>query len=349
MSKIEVDIIDSVTQQNVTINKNLIVPEATSSNQVPTLNQASKFGFKNRIINGDFSVWQRGTSFTFAGGTEGYTSDRFKAFNTSDGQFTVSKTTLNNKNALKITVDTAVTDLTLNKYWCGISYRFEGQHLYDLAINGKDIIISFLFNSNITSEYSICMRNLTNTTTNVQSYVTSFNYTTANTPQKIEIIIPLNTTWNPSLKNDALLGFDLFIGSINQGDYVTPSTNVWLDGNYVTTSTAVNWGATAGNFIEIAELQLEEGNVATEFEYVPYDVQLLRCMRYYEKLWAVHPNPADATNCGSVYRVIKRTTPTVTYNMDSGSDLTNLVIRPGEFYFKKPDNSGVTFFFDAEL
>jgi len=37
-----------------------------------------------------------------------------------------------------------------------------------------------------------------------------------------------------------------------------------------------------GDWIKIANVQLEEGTVATEFEHVPYDVQLLRCMRYYE-------------------------------------------------------------------
>jgi hypothetical protein len=42
---------------------------------------------KNKIINGDFGVWQRGTSFTVSTGVQTYTSDRF-AFN-RDGSGTV--------------------------------------------------------------------------------------------------------------------------------------------------------------------------------------------------------------------------------------------------------------------
>ena len=32
---------------------------------------------KNKIINGDFGIWQRGTSFTLSAGTRTYTADRF--------------------------------------------------------------------------------------------------------------------------------------------------------------------------------------------------------------------------------------------------------------------------------
>ena len=42
---------------------------------------------KNKIINGDFGIWQRGTSFTVSSGVETYTADRF-AFN-RDGTGTV--------------------------------------------------------------------------------------------------------------------------------------------------------------------------------------------------------------------------------------------------------------------
>ena len=242
----------------------------------------SNFNFKNRIINGDFSVWQRGTSFTVGGGNHTYTVDRFKTQLTASGQVTLSKNTLLNKNSAKITVNTAVTDLSANNYCYGFTYLFEGQHLYDLAINKKDVTISFWFNSNITGEYSVNLRNITDTSTNTQTYLTSFNYTTVNAHQKIEITIPLNAVWNPVLKNDENKGFQLTIAFANQGDYVTPTVNEWIDGNYLTTSTAVNWVNTVGNFIEIAELQLEEGNIATEFEKIPYDIQLQRCMRYYE-------------------------------------------------------------------
>jgi hypothetical protein len=274
--------------------------------------------FKNRIINGDFQIWQRGTTFTFGASQFGYTADRVLSSNGSDGQFTVSKSVLNNKPAFRVTVDTPPTDLTLSNYWNFIEYRFEGQHLYDLASQGKDITISFWFNSNVTGEYAVALRNTTDITVNQQSYVTSFTYTTANIPQKVEITVPLNASWNPAIQNDHNRGFTLNIAFLNQGDMITTSKDTWVDGKYGTTSTAVNWASTAGNFIEIAELQLEEGSVATDFEYVPYDIQLYRCQRYYEKnansMWFLSyvASSVQGDNITFQFKVPKRTTPTIT-------------------------------------
>ena len=318
--------------------------EAVSKDQM----DSKPVTFKNRIINGDFSIWQRGenalygtppawaasTAYnvgdkiipttangyyyecivagtsgtaepawtTTVGGTitdntvtwevkgkqlvNGYaTADRIISANSNaGGQFIVTKSNLSNKNYIKFTTGIPNSDLTLGNYWYGLKYTFEGQHLYDLAINGKTITISFWFNSNITGEFPVALRNV-GTGTSIDSYVTTFNYTTANTPKKVEITIPLNHTWAEPIVNDENIGFMLTICFINQEDFVAPAgtENTWQTGNYITTSTAVNWGATAGNFFEIAELQLEEGNVATAFECVPYDVQFHRCQRYYNR------------------------------------------------------------------
>jgi len=63
----------------------------TTPETVPT-----SLGFtagKNKIINGDFNIWQRGTSFTLAGsGVNNYTADRFNAqFNGTGATCTVSQ------------------------------------------------------------------------------------------------------------------------------------------------------------------------------------------------------------------------------------------------------------------
>ena len=49
---------------------------------------------KNKIINGDFNVWQRGTSFTpAASGNQVFTADRFSVFRDGSGTVTVSQQT----------------------------------------------------------------------------------------------------------------------------------------------------------------------------------------------------------------------------------------------------------------
>ena len=242
----------------------------------------SNFNFKNKIINGDFSVWQRGESFTSSDTNDLYTADRFVAGkNVTEGELNITKSTLDNKNSLKIKINSPITDLSGSNNVYGIVYKFEGQHLYNLALDGKDITISFLFKSNVSGEYSVALRNGTSPSSGVQSYVTNFQYENINSVQRIKITIPLNNEWNPSLLNNENIGFVLNIGFINNENFIAPSLNTWLNDNYLTTTNSVNWAANTNNYIEIAELQLEEGTVATDFEQVPFDVQLHRCRRYF--------------------------------------------------------------------
>jgi ribosomal protein L27 len=63
---------------------------AGTLNTVPSTIGAYAAG-KNKIINGDFSVWQRGTSFTPASGSNVYTADRFLATRDGTGTVTVSR------------------------------------------------------------------------------------------------------------------------------------------------------------------------------------------------------------------------------------------------------------------
>jgi hypothetical protein len=60
--------------------------KARDLSQVPN----ASLGFKNRIINGAFDVWQRATSFTLSSGVTTYTADRFYV-NTTGGAGTVSR------------------------------------------------------------------------------------------------------------------------------------------------------------------------------------------------------------------------------------------------------------------
>jgi hypothetical protein len=50
----------------------------------------------------------------------------------------------------------------------------------------------------------------------------------------------------------------------------------------------VNLADSTSNYINITGVQLEVGEVASDFEFLPYDVQLQRCQRYYNKNLAVY-------------------------------------------------------------
>lgn len=88
------------------------------------------------------------------------------------------------------------------------------------------------------------------------------------------------------------------------------------------TETFANIAITSGEYVEISEVQMEIGKVATPFEYRLYGEELALCQRYFEKLATNGENDANryngiawATNNLNVFipfQVAKRVAPTVT-------------------------------------
>ena len=279
--------------------------------------------FKNRVINGDFQIWQRGTSVTNSLG--GYkTADRWEQTG-NQGSFDVTKSTMNGWNSMKVSVNT-VPDLSRNyAIYIPFRYKFEGQHLYDIYLKGSNITISFLFRSNITGSFCVAVCNFTDTSVQIESYVHEFQYATAGAIQKVTFTVHFARAFNPALRNDANLGIVLLIAPLGGSDYQTTTKDAWLTGYYLTTPNAVNWASSVGNYVEIAQVQVEEGDTATDFEFVPFDIQLLRCMRYYFRT-DKNPNYTDhighfyALKSGSYYRrfiypfpVEMRVRPTISF------------------------------------
>ena len=114
-----------------------------------------------------------------------------------------------------------------------------------------------------------------------------------------------------------------------------------------------NGSITTGDYIEIAEVQLELGSVATEFEHRSYGEELALCQRYYEVLQeTLRGSTGGGGNDGLVnwfYKVQKRVTPTVTASIYATVSRNN-----SDFYsvqrsggYMPQINSGATS--DAEL
>lgn len=269
-------------------------------------------GNRNRIINGACSIAQR-VSFVASLNTIGYGgADRFYAANsTAGGQFTQSSSTLTFngviRNSVRQTVDTATTAFTTTNYWYGIRQIIEGFNAWDLK--GKPIAVSFIFNTNLTGTYSLAVRD----GTSGQSYVTSFA-ATANTPAKVVILIPaIPLAANIPVTNAA--GLDVTVGFLNQATFQTATLNAWQTGSLLSASGATIWAATAGNFIELTELQLEEGTVATPFERRSYAAELALCQRYFETTGGGTLSNSLAANWFGFpvyWRVAKRVIPTTT-------------------------------------
>jgi hypothetical protein len=106
-------------------------------------------GRRNMLINGDFSIWQRGTSGVtgYASSSWKYAADRWKFYtrgNTGVGSFTKSTTEIDG-----VSYDAAYFQLTTGNT---AGAAFIAQFIEGVAARGKDITFSFWY-EHISGEY----------------------------------------------------------------------------------------------------------------------------------------------------------------------------------------------------
>jgi hypothetical protein len=259
------------------------------SNAVQTAVAAYLSG-RNRAMNGACLIAQRPslTLATTAGSTvSGYGGpDRYRCSNSAGGSFTQLQASFTyagrNTLAVKQTVNTLMTDSGTSNYWGGISQYIEGFNVADLI--GQPITVSFLFCASLAGSYTLSVRDGTNANSCLFHFVAAANtptrYVFTTPPVPLAAAIPWSNT----------AGLSIMIGAINSGNYITGAANEgqWIAGNYIAIANgSFNWGfVSTGAFIAASEIQVEAGPIATPFERVDYAVDLTRCMRYYQNMFA---------------------------------------------------------------
>ena len=223
-------------------------------------NQTAYLSGRNRIINGDMRVAQRASQVVTNNTTPYGGPDRWKngIAASAGGQFTQSQGTITyggvTRPALVQTVNTAVTSLTGGNQWNGMYQVIEGFNVADLI--GQQVTLSFIFLSNVSGLFSVALQD----SAGGQSYVSSFS-AVANTALKVSI----TTTAVPSaasIPNSSASGIGVVVARLNTGTAQTSTLNSWQGANVSCASGAVNWAATAGNFVSITDVQLEAGSVS---------------------------------------------------------------------------------------
>ena len=274
---------------NATVTGTLTVNSTASINGSNISTQPS---FRNRIINGDMRIHQRGGTITAASATVYYGLDRFWGF-AGTGQFSMEQSTDapdNFLNSMKVTVTTVDSSMAASDRYM-LSQPIEGLNVTDLdfgSATAKTVTLSFWVKSSITGTFGVVLINGNATRT----YVKEYTINSANTWEKKTITIAGDTTGTWTYTN-ALWGsvrFCLATGSTYQG---TDST--WNAGNYISTSNQTNLMATSGATFYITGVQLEVGSTATDFEYRSYGTELALCQRYFYKT-----NETNTTGCGGL-------------------------------------------------
>ena len=239
--------------------------------------------FKNIIINGDMSIAQRGTSQASITSTQ-YLLDRHLFNIVGQGTWTMSQSTdvptgQGFANSLKLDCTTADASPAASDY-LQYQQRFEGQMLQYLkkgTSSAESLTLSFWIKSTKTGTYIAEIYDFDNTRQISKSYTVS----SANTWEKKEITFPGDTSGVLDNNNARSLDVNLFFGAGSDRSSGTLNTS-W--GSNVQANRAVgqvNLADSTSNEVYITGLQLEVGSAASDFEFLPYDVNLNRCLRYY--------------------------------------------------------------------
>ena len=267
-------------------------------------------GTRNLIINGDMRIAQRGTSVS-GKVTGGYdTVDRFRYINSgetiTEEQSTDVPTGQGFYNSFKATITTANTPTGTQQ--THISTKLEGQNFQHLKFgtsSAENLTVSFWIKTNFTDQITLW---LWNQDANRQ-IAYALNVDSANTWQKVTWSIDGDTAG--AINNDNGTGLQLR-WVLASGDSFQGGT---LDTSWAAIKTAGryqgqgNFTGTTSNYINITGVQLEVGTEATPFEHRPYDMELQRCMRYFERTPNYGTALASASYTGVEWTDIPRDKP----------------------------------------
>jgi len=237
---------------------------------IPAL-QASVFANANALMNGDFQVAQRGTSFvstgTFVNNDDAYVLDRWYIL--SDGNDAIDVTQNTAEAPFSGGYCIALDVETVNKKF-GIAQIIEKQNCNGLL--GQTVTLSFKAKVSSTTKLD-----------NVKCAIVAWSGTADVVTSDIVSAWGVEGT-NPTLIANAT--YENTPANLN----VTTSWRTFTVTAAVDTASANNiivfiWSdvtdTTLGDFLYVTDVKLEAGSIATPYQRDPFSTAILRCQRYF--------------------------------------------------------------------
>lgn len=238
--------------QNITTSGDL-----TADNiQVNSINNGPLAGFKNAIINGNFDIWQRGT--TFSGILTGeFAADRWRVVHNGGGTrnirrqpFTLGQTDVPGEPSYYLSFEQTVAPV-------GATTNIIVQPIESVrTFAGQQITVSFYAKSNVGIT--------------LDAVRATQDFGTGEADQvklDLETNVAIGTTWQKYT----------FTGTV-----ASIATKTISSGNIDKLSIAIRLPLTGTFIFDIARVQVEPGPVATPFESRPIAAELALCERYYQ-------------------------------------------------------------------
>jgi len=225
---------------------------------------------KNRLMNGDYSVAQRGASFTSTGGANNddtYVLDRWYVLSDGNDVIDVTQETstvpTNQKFAVALDVE------TVNKKF-GIAQIIE--NINCIGLIGGNVTLSFKAKVSSTTKLD-----------NVKAAVVAWSGTAD------AVTSDIISAWNVEGTNPTLIANATYENTPTNLNLTTSYATYTVTGNVDTASTkniiVFVWSdvtdTTLGDFLFITDVQLESGTASTPYERRSLGNELSLCQRYY--------------------------------------------------------------------
>ena len=264
----------------------------------PAIADVRGVNFRNIIINGDMSVSQRSTSASSITSSGYHALDRHRLAISSLGTWTISQSTdvptgQGFGKSMKFDCTTAdASPSASDVMW--VQHRIEGQNLQYLkkgTSSAEKTTLSFWVKSNKTGTYIAELED----TDNSRHIAKSYTISSADTWEKKTITFDGDTTGTLTNDNNTSLELHLYLGAGTNYTSGTLATS-WASNTDANRAVGqVNLADSTSNEWYVTGIQLEAGSQASDFEFLPHDVNFNRCLRY---CYRINGNSADQKTFG---------------------------------------------------
>jgi len=295
--------------------------------QVANLNGGPLAGFRNRIINGNFDIWQRGTSFTGNEyGADRWIHNRVGTTHTASRQpFTLGQTDVPNEPTYYCrTVVSSVAGAS--------NFSALVQFIEDVrTFAGQQVTVSFWAKVDSTKNITIELQQNFGTGGSPSAPVQGIGSTK----------VSIGTSWQK-------ITVTATVPSISGKTLGTTVNNylglaIFFDAGSDFNARTVSLGQQSGTF-DIAQVQIEPGSVATPFEQRPIGTELALCQRYFNRTRSIFRTYQDAGEFLYCYTlpVQMRAQPNTAVLSTAGSTGPTAIAVYGNAYDGQNVNIGVT-------
>ena len=252
----------------------------------PAIADQRGINFRNIIINGGMDLAQRSTSVSGITGSSYNTCDRWRVFLGSLGTWTQSQSTdvpsgQGFSTSLKMDCTTADASPSASDELI-VAQSIEGQNLQYLKFgtsSAESLTVSFWVKSNKTGTY-ICEL-FHEEGSNDKTINKSYTIDSANTWEKKTITFAGDTAKAFDNDNALTLNLSFWLGAGSNFTSGTLATSWETRTNANRAVGQVNLADSTSNEWYITGVQLEAGQVASDFEFLPRDINFERCARYF--------------------------------------------------------------------